>query len=381
MKTTILKDNFRQGLTAASRICQKNPTLPILNSVLIVCEKNFVCLKATDLEIGLKRWILSKVDKEGKVACPLRIIQGVIDSSFSEKITLKSDEKKLYLEADDLNVQINGIDAEEFPIIPEPETEKAIILDSSSLSQGLAQVLEMAAVSAIKPEISGVYFRFSKNRLIMTATDSFRLAEKTVVLDKQTGPDQETCFILPQKACREIINIFGEENNELKLYLSPNQLVLESLMAETSHPKVQFFSRLIEGEYPNYQEVIPREFAFEISVSKNDFLQRLKTVGLFSNKISEIKLKIDSQKQEIELGGENPEIGQSSARLSANIRGQGLAEISFNWRFLVDGLNQIKDKQAVLSLSRDKEKNEQGPAVLKPEQESDYFYLLMPLRT
>jgi DNA polymerase-3 subunit beta len=373
MKTIILKEKLKEGLSAVGRISQKNLSLPILNSVLISCEKNFTCLKATDLEMGIKWWILSKVEKEGNIACPLRILQGSIDSLLAERITLKTDEKKISLETENFQAQINGLDAEEFPIIPEPEATASFGIKASQLVEGLSRVMEMTAASLIKPEISGVYFRFFENYLKMVATDSFRLAERTIVLDKKL--DQEFSFILPQKSCREIVNIFADKDGEIKLYLSPNQILLEIPMEETAHPQVQFFSRLIEGEYPNYQEIIPQEFSFNAIIQKNDFLQHLKTVSLFSNKINEIKIEVSPKKQEIKIEGQNPEIGQSSSVLTAKIDKGEETTISFNWRFLVDGLNQIKDKEFIFSLS----KNE-GPATLRPKEDPHYLYLLMPLR-
>ncbi|MDP3093835.1 MAG: DNA polymerase III subunit beta [bacterium] len=373
MKTTILRENLREGLNAVGRIAQKNLSLPILNSVLISCEKSFTCLKATDLEMGIKWWILSKVEKEGKIACPLRILQGLVDNLSAEKIVLKAEEKRILLEAEEFQAQINGLDAEEFPIIPEPDSKETFSLKAPEFVEGLSRVVEMAAVSLIKPEISGVYFQFLDSNLKMVATDSFRLAEKTLSLGEKMS--KEISFILPQKACREIINIFEDRGGDLKFYLSSNQILLEMLMEETSHPKIQFFSRLIEGGYPDYREIIPTEFRFRALVKKDVFLQRLKAVSLFSNKINEIKIRVKPEKQEIEIEGQNPEVGQSTSALAVKIEKGEEMEVSFNWRFLVDGLNQIREKDFIFALSKDED-----PAVLRPEQDSSYLYLLMPLR-
>ncbi len=374
MKVAILKENLREGLAAVARIAQKNLSLPILNSVLISCEKNFTCLKATDLEMGIKWWTLSNTEKEGEIACPLRVFQGLIDSLSVEKLSLKTEEKKILLEAENFSAQINGLDAEEFPIIPEPDVKISFNIQASHLAQGLAQVADMTAVSSVQPEISGVCFNFSGSQLKMAATDSFRLAEKTITLSEEMKG--EISFILPQKACREIINLFSEREGDVKIYLSSNQILLEMLMSETPHPKIQFFSRLIEGEYPNYQEIIPQKFDFKASLQKNTFLQHLKTVSLFSNKINEVKMKIKQESQKIELEGQNSDIGQSTSSLSAEIEGSGNMEVSFNWRFLIDGLNQIKNKDFVFTINKD-----EGPAVLRPKGDSSYLYLLMPLRT
>lgn len=374
MKVIILKEKLKEGLAAISRIAQKNLSLPILNSVLISSEKNFICLKATDLEMGIKWWILSKIEKEGEIACPVRILQGLIDGLASEKLSLKVTEKNISLEAESFSAQINGLDAAEFPIIPEPEVRASFTIQAFVLSQGLSQVADMTATSSVQPEISGVYFNLSGNQLKMAATDSFRLAEKTISLAEKVG--EEISFILPQKACKEIINLLSEKEEKIKVSLSLNQILLELPMAETSHPKVQFFSRLIEGEYPNYQEIIPQKFDFNALISKSVFLQYLKTTSLFSNKINEIKIRIDQHDQKIEMEGQNLDIGQSVSSLTGTIEGKGNMEISFNWRFLLDGLNQIKSKDFILSMNK-----EEGPAVLKPKEDPSYLYLLMPLRT
>lgn len=375
MKAIFLKENLKEGLAAVSRIAPRNLSLPILSSVLVSAEKNFICLKATDLEMGIKWWVLSKIEKEGEIACPLRVFQGLVDGLASEKLSLKVTDRKISLEAESFNAQINGLDAAEFPIIPEPEIKTSLTIKSFLLSQGLSQVVDMTATSSVQPEISGVYFNFSGNRLRIAATDSFRLAEKTIILAEKAK--EEISFILPQKACKEIVNLFSERDENIKISLSPNQVSIELSMAETAHPKIQFFSRLIEGEYPNYREIIPQKFDFKALISRNIFLQHLKTASLFSNKINEVKIKIDQNDQRIEMEGQNSEVGQSSSFLTAAIEGKGGAvEISFNWRFLLDGLNQIKSKDFILSISK-----EEGPAILRPAEDSSYLYLLMPLRT
>ncbi len=371
MKTTILKNILREGIAIVGRVAQKNLSLPILSSVLLSGEKNFICLKATDLDIGIKWWVLSKVEREGKVACSLRVLQGLIDSLAAEKITLKGEDKKLLIEADDFKGQINCMDADEFPIIPDIEAKTNFTISAPMVIEGLSQVVDTASTSLVKPEIAGVYFRFSGNCLKLAATDSFRLSEKTLYLEKKI--EEDFSFILPQRVCREVINIFSQEQGELKFYLSNNQVLIELMMAETEHPKIHVFARLIEGGYPDYQGLIPQEFRLKAILSKSDFLQKIKTVSLFSNKINEIKIK--SAKQGLEIQGQNPEVGESETFLTGQIEGQVDAEISFNWRFLVDGLNQIKEKDIVFCLSK-----EDGPVVIRPKDNENFLYLLMPLK-
>ena len=135
MKVTALRENLKEGLTAVSRIVQRSLSLPILNSVLLETEKNFLCLKVTDLEIGLKWWLLAKVEKEGKIACSARLLQGLVDSLPLEKLVLKTEESKLWLETEKTQAQINGQPADEFPIIPEPEVKFSLNINQSMLIQ------------------------------------------------------------------------------------------------------------------------------------------------------------------------------------------------------------------------------------------------------
>jgi DNA polymerase-3 subunit beta len=206
----------------------------------------------------------------------------------------------------------------------------------------------------------------------MVATDSFRLAEKTIALENKT--QKESSFILPQKPAREIINIFGEKERKLKIYFSPSQTLFEFPMEETSHPQIQIISRLIEGEYPNYQEIIPQKFKTHITLKKDEFLNQIKTTSLFSGKINEIKFSIDPKRKEIEVSAQNPDIGESKSALRAKIEGAPM-EISFNHKFLIEGLLNIKSSEVIFDLSK-----EEGPCMLKPVGDKSYIYVVMPIK-
>jgi len=204
------------------------------------------------------------------------------------------------------------------------------------------------------------------------ATDSFRLAEKTIPLEKKIK--KEYAFILPQKPTREIINILGEKEGKLKLYFSPNQTLFEFPMKETSHPQIQITSRLIEGEYPNYQEIIPKKFKTRVILKKDEFLNQIKTASLFSGKINEVKFTITPSKKEVELFAQSPDIGENKSSLPAKIEGDPM-QISFNHKFLIDGLLNIKSSEVIFALTE-----EEGPCVLKPVGDSSYIYVIMPIK-
>ena len=257
MKIIILKENLNNGLNIVYRVAGRNLTLPILNNILIVAEQNFLSLASTDLELGIKYWTLGKVEKEGSLTVPAKILSSFVSLLPEAKINLEAKNQTLYIECENNKTQIKGIDAQDYPIIPKIEDENFIELSMLPFCEGLSRVVDFTAPNQVRPELSGVYLNFQKDRVQITATDSFRLAEKTLYFEKKIN--RECSFILPQKTARELVNIFSEKDGKLKLYLSPNQVLFECPMTETPHPQIQIISRLIEGDYPDYQSIIPKK--------------------------------------------------------------------------------------------------------------------------
>ena len=376
MKLLILQEKLKDGLNIVDRITGKSLTLPILSTLLLSAEKNFLNLAATDLEIGINWWILTKVEKEGQIVIPSRVLSNFVNFLPNQKITLENKDKLLLVECQNYKTQMKGFSPEDFPIIPKVPTEDYVTVNTTPFCQGLAQVVEIASPSQARPEISGVYFSFQKDQIKIAATDSFRLGEKKLFSEEipSLPRDKEISFILPQKAAKELINIFSENKGKLNIYFSPNQVLFESLMAETPHPQIQLTSRLIEGEYPNYQEIIPKKYETQVVLAKNEFLNQIKIASLFSGKISEVKFKIDPKTGGIEFFSQNPDLGEHHSFLPGKIKGEKL-EVSFNYRFLAAGLLNIKGSEVIFELN-----GEGGPGVLKPVGDPGYIYVVMPIK-
>jgi DNA polymerase-3 subunit beta len=373
MKVEILKENFKNGLNIVEKIVGKNLSLPILDNVLIDTEDNFLSLSSTDLETAIKLWILTKIIKKGKIVVPVKFLSSFVSLLPNEKITLEEKKQGLYIECKSFKNQIQGFNPEEFPLIPEFKDAEFLEVDNKKLCQGLSQIVDVASPSQSRPEISGIYFIFSKNLIKIVATDSFRLAEKIVLLD---GPvKREITFILPQKPAREIINILGERDGKVKIYFLPNQTMFEFPMKDAPHPQIQIVSRLIEGEYPNYEEIIPKKFKTHIILKRDEFLNQIKAASLFSGKINEVKIKINEQKKEVQVFAQDPGIGESQSSISAKIEGEPI-EVSFNHKFLIDGLSNIKSSEVIFDMSK-----EEGPCVLKPVGDASYIYVVMPIKS
>lgn len=374
MKLKILQNKLKKGLSIVERISVKSLTLPILNNILIKAEKNFLNLSSTDLEIGIKWWGLAKIEKEGVIVVPVRVFSNFIGLLPEKPINLKVEKQTLIIESEKYSTKIKGLSPEEFPIIPQITEGESIIIDGLSFCQGLNQVIQIPILSSARPEISGIYFSFQKNLIKIVATDSFRLGEKKLFLRKTLPLHREYSLILPQKAAKEIVNIFSEKEEKLKIYFSANQILFESLMEETSHPKIRLISRLIEGEYPDYQAIFPKKSETQIILKKNEFLNQLRTASLFASKMNEVRLKTDIKKGEIEIFSQNPDLGEYRSSLPGKISGKEI-EVSFNYRFLVDGLLNIKSSEVLFELN-----GEEGPSILKPVADPSYVYLVMPIK-
>jgi len=373
MKVQILQEKLKEGLNIVERISSKSLTLPILNNILVSSEKNFLNLAATDLEIGINWWVLAKIEKQGKITIPSRLLSSFVGFLPNKKINLEVKNNNLICECENYKTQIKGLPAEEFPLIPKISEAESIVLESASFCKSLSQLADIAVPSTTRPEISGIYFSFQKKLLTIASTDSFRLGEKKIYLKNSLA--QEYSLILPQKTVKEIINIFSEKPGEIKMFFSPNQVMFEYLMEETKHAQIQVVSRLIEGEYPNYQEIIPKKFTTQLILDRAEFLNQVKTASLFSGKINEIKIKVIPKEKKALIFSQSPDIGNYQSSISGKIEGKPI-EISFNHRFLLEGISGIKSSELIFEMNGDS-----NPGLLKPVGDDTYLYVVMPIKT
>ena len=373
MKLLILQEKLKEGVALTERVSPKTPSLVILNNVLIKTEKNFINLITTDLELAIKWWSLAKIEKEGQITIPAKLFSTLINCLPNKQISLEEKGLSLSVECENYKTLLKGLSPEDFPIIPQIGGGESLLVDSQSFCQSLSQVVDIPFPSTTKPEISGVYLVFQKDLIRMAATDSFRLSEKTLFVPPNSL-SKGYALILPQKAAREVINIFGEKEGSLRIYFSPNQVLFELPLPETPHPQIQLISRLIEGEYPDYQEILPKKFETQVVFSKNEFLNQIKSASLFSGKTSEVKLKINPKGEKIEIFSQNPDLGEYHSYLAGKGKGKEF-EVSFNHRFLVDGLLDIKSSEVAIELNEI-----EGPVVFKPVGDQSFLYVVMPIK-
>ena len=379
MKLIILQEKLKEGLAVVGKVSAKSLTLPILKNVLIKSEKNFLSLTTTDLEMGITWWGLAKIEEAGETTVATDIFSGFLGLLPNKQVDLAISGQFLTIGCENYKIKIKSNSVEEFPIIPQITQNEFVVVNNKSFCYGLSQVVDISASSNARPEISGVFLSFARNIIRIAATDSFRLAEKVVTLEKEKENEKLFSFIIPQKTAREIVNVFGDKNGELKIYPGANQVLFELMMSETAHPYIHLSSRLIEGEYPNYQEIIPKEYETQITVGKDEFVNKIKAASLFSGRINEVCFKVDPKKEQVEITSQNPEAGDFNAVINAKIKGKE-TEISFDCRYLIDGLANIKSSEIFFGLSGGA-KDEVGPGVIKPIGDANYVYVVMPIKT
>lgn len=373
MKSTVLKDSLRLGLSVVERMAAKSPSLPILGNILVSATKNIVELASTDLEIGVRYKILAKNEKEGSCVLPARSLSQFVALLPENQVTLTTKESGLVIDSKEQQTLLKTLPAEDFPIIPTfKEGDAFVEVETKAFFEGMGQVAGMAGQTQARPEISGVFVSFSQQGAKLAATDSFRLAEQTLSFSK--GQPLQTTFILPAKTARELVAVLGEQQGKTRIYVSPNQVVFDYVPEQPGKPAIQIVSRLIEGEYPQYQDIIPKDFVAKLVIDKNAFINQLKAASIFSGKLSDVKLIVDQKKKGVELVSKSTDIGEHTSFVSAQTQG-GNIETSFNWRFLLDGVMHMKEDEIELGLS-----GSESPAILKSLRKEGYLYVLMPLK-
>lgn len=382
MKAICTTENLKRGITVAEKIIGKNLTLPILSNILLEAEKGGLKISATNLEIGLVAKVRAKIEKEGKIAIPGRIIGGVLSQLEDDgKIALEEKNGTVKMIYNGNSAAIKGVDAKDFPIIPKPQSRALFEVSAGEVQKKAGNILASAAVSDTRQELTGVYFEFSENKITLAATDSFRLAEATIKLDKGKITEdykkylaKNSAVIVPARTLAEVVRSVSAEDAGIKVYLAENQIFFET--ADTL-----FVSRLIDGKYPEYKQVVPKNFSMTIIVKKENLLKAARLAGVFSDsKSREVRLKIDGGRGKIAVFAQSVEVGEGSWSVACEVSGKEEIEVAFNNRFLLDGLNSLASEDVSIGLN-----DSFGPVMLREVSEGkpqmDYFHIIMPIRS
>jgi DNA polymerase-3 subunit beta len=286
----------------------------------------------------------------------------------SDKVELSESAGNLMVLAQNQENQLPTQSSQDFPIIPKMENADVWQVAVENLATGLGQLVEIPATSQLHPSITGLLFDFKGGQLTMVATDSFRLAEKK--MPTQKDGKKEGSFILPQAPARELLNILGQEQGQVNIYFNTNQVMFELLAGE--RPKIRVQSRLVEGDYPKYQEIIPQSSTTQIRLERELLSNQVKQAGLFSGKVAGVRLKAMAKEGKIKISSQSAEMGRSESYVLAQVNGPEV-EIAFNFRFLLAGLNSLKSSEVLMELS-----GTDRAGVIRPVGDTSCLYLLMP---
>lgn len=370
MKFTALLENIKKNLFFSERALGKSLNLPILSSFLIEAFKNEVRVSATNLEVGVKSSFPAKIEKEGKMVIPAKALIAFLSQINEVKIDFTTDDKKLKLKTENYEAEFQGLDPEEFPIIPEVKDKKVFKIESSFFAKALEQVIVASSRSDFRPELASIFLSFLPIRgLKLAATDTFRLSEKTIGLDDfQPLTKEGFSCLLPLKTAEELIKILKEKLEPVEISLDQNQV-------EFSWKETTLVSRLLEGEFPDYDQIIPRDFESQGLVFHQKLIEALKISGIFASKLNDVKLNFSVKNKKIFLNSSDNFSGKNQSKIDLESAKGNDLEIVFNYRFLLDGLSVIDQKDRLfLGLIPEK------PALIKNQSDPSFIYILMPLR-
>jgi len=373
MKLSCLQENLNRGLGVVGRAVATRTTLPITNNVLLATERSRLKLAATNLEMAISCWIGAKVEEEGAITIPARLLAEFISSLPSEKvdISLSPQTKTLGLRCARFEARISGIDAKDFPPIPKVEEGITTKVEVEALRQGITQVVFAAATEESRPVLTGVDAKFDGDLLTLAAADGFRLAVyKLPVIDPVS---QTTEVIIPARTLAELNRLVAEQEEAVEITV--NQSKGQALFRLKN---VELVSQLIQGTFPNYAQLIPQSYNTRAVVSVSDFLRATKTASIFARDGSGIVRLIITPGGELTAGkmivsARSEEIGDDVGEIDTMVEGEE-AKIAFNGKYLTEVLSVLHEAQVALETT-----SPSSPGVLRPVGVDNYVHVVMPM--
>lgn len=363
MKVICTQENLKNGLAIVSRIVGSSSTLPILNNVLLETENGQLKISGTNLEIGISTYIRCKIEGEGGVCLGAKTLQDLINNLPSENITIESGEADTAVSTDRYHTKIKHLSTEDFPLIPNIEDGLQVQISSEDLKQGFDSVVFASSTSETQPEISGVMVQFSESNITLAATDRYRLAEKSLPV----GVGQQKRIIMPHRSVLELSRLLVTHTEPVVLQITDTQLAVS--LGET-----YIVSRLIDGQYPEYQQIIPQESSTVIIIDRTTLASALKTSGIFSRGVGSVTMVYDAEKHVVQIASVSHDIGESVIDIPCEINGES-GNVIMNYRYVLDVLSNVAVEKLEIKLI-----NDSSPVVFRPVNSQDYLYLVMPIR-
>lgn len=363
MKLQVTQENLSKALGSVARVASSRGTLPILSNVLLKTVDGRLSIAATNLDIAITHYIGSKVSKDGSITVPARLMQDFVSSLPSGVIELKLDDQKLHINAEKYNSIINGVSADDFPVMPAIADGKTWKVPGKQLKQALQQVVVAASGDEARPVLTGVYWHTHEGKLYMVATDSYRLAEKSLV-----SVNQEVDLLIPATALQDLLRVLGDFEDDVVVTHDDQQVLF-------TVGDVELVTRLIEGKYPDYKKLIPRSFTSSAVLKKAELTNITKVSSLFARESAgSVTINLDADEQLVSIRSIASQIGENTASATATITNEG--DITLNSRYILDALHAFSGEDVQIAFNGKLE-----PCVMSDPKVSDYIHIVMPLKS
>lgn len=363
MQLQVTQENLNKALSVVARVASARNTLPILANILIKTVDNRLSISATNLDIAITQHIGAKITEEGAITVPARLMQDFVSSLPSGVIELRLEDSKLRITTDKYNSVVNGVVADDFPVMPAISSGQSWKISAAGLKKSLQQVNMAASADESRPVLTGVLLQVTDGQLYAAATDSYRLAEKNL------GPSsQDAHLLIPATAVQDLLRILGDYDESVGITHDDQQVLFQA-------NDVDLVARLIDGKYPDYRKLIPTSFSVEARVGRADFMNVTKVSSLFARESAgSVTINVDEAKQELSIRSVASQLGENTAVASGQITGSG--SITLNSRYLLDALHAFPGDEVVFGFNGKLE-----PTLLHDPVEKDYVHIIMPLKS
>jgi DNA polymerase-3 subunit beta len=366
-----MQENLARGLSVVSRAVSGRSTLPVLANVLLRTEDAGLKLTATNLEIGITSWVPGRIDTEGSLTVPARLLTDVVSGlPAGERVDLETDGGlTLQVRAGRTQARLRGIDAEEFPVIPAAGERPTTRIAQKLLRHALSEVTFAAASDEARPILTGVLTRFAGEKLTLAAADNYRIAVKTLPVLQSV---EDTSIVVPARSYVELMRVLGETDDPVDIMLAPAKSQVIFHLEGT-----ELVSRLIDGQFPNYQQVLPASYGTRAVVDRDELLKAVRLSALIASSAANVvKLSVGGSDggAGIQIAAA-ADVGDAQGEVEAEVEGDGVS-IAFNARYLTEALQNVDGERLGLELS-----GPLSPGVLKPVDDESYVHVIMPVRT
>jgi DNA polymerase III subunit beta len=363
MKLQVTQANLSKALNTVARVANSRNPLPILSNVLLKTESNRLSIAATNLDIGITHFVGSKIQTEGAITVPARLMQDFVSSLPDSVLNLELTDNKLHISTDQYKSTINGIVADDFPVMPAIKEGISWKSPAAEFKKALSRTVFAASADDARPVLNGVYFHSAAGRGVVVATDSYRLAE-----NKLGKVSKAVNFLVPANAAQDLLRIISDTDKEVSVTHDDQQVLFNV-------GDISLVARLIEGNYPDYRKLIPNKFTTVAKMAKADFLNIAKVSSLFARESAgSITIKASKEDNSVSINAIASQLGENTANAQAKITGGG--EITLNSRYLIEALNAFAADEIEFCFNGKLE-----PIILRSPAEPDYTHLIMPLRS